>query len=72
MPQKGQITKHEWEYAYTQGDVVVYQCKYCPTKKMCSNARPIYSNENYNHLLGIPPKCITRKTQTDEQVQIGH
>lgn len=61
MPQKGQITRHEWE-----GNYYRKYCPHCKTWKVRSNlAERITYEQPGKYPTTEEPKCITRKKLED-------
>lgn len=71
MPQKGQITKHEWKMTLELDDIGIrfYQCIHCPCSKREKNIPNDYADIEYTnktgHKTANQPRCITRKIQAD-------
>ncbi len=70
MPQKGQITKHEWvrctELEQEGFSVKIFECPHCLNYKREHPTEPLeFFRMDMNFGSWVEPQCITRKTQTD-------
>ncbi len=67
MPQKGQITKHEWflHHIDAQGDEI-QRCAYCPVRKRINQEGIELYGTSQDGWYEEEPPCITRKIQADE------
>lgn len=67
MPQKGQITKHEWK-AEKGAEYWLRVCPVCHTRRILQD-KGIFIYKIYGDIMNMSfeePKCITRKIQADE------
>jgi hypothetical protein len=64
MPQKGQITRHEWKYRLIRGSYTLQECLHCPVLKEKLKGHPTQFFKEKKSFK-VEPKCITRKKPAD-------
>lgn len=69
MPQKGQITKHEWWYWRRTMNGVLYKCYACPCVKSVieypNGTETTYRSKIHDSPVTEEPPCITRNPEQE-------